>query len=112
MSVFQPLKQTALALFIVVFLSACETVENRRDMLDKQTELKGHIKDGIGVDSLVGFNLDGGVLIDVSVAFDADAVADRTVSELRRVVRHGVKNTFKTPPRAIYVQLFFEAQTP
>ena len=100
-----PVGRIGLAIIFFIGLAACETVEDRRDMLDTQSQLKEMIKDDIGVDSLVGFNLDQGVLIDVSFAFDSDSVADRTVSELRRAVRSAVRQSFETAPRAIYIQI-------
>ena len=71
------------ALFALL-LTACETVDNRREMKDAQVEIKGLIEEAIGVEPLVGFNLSGGALVDVSVGFNAGDVPDRSVSELVR----------------------------
>lgn len=93
------------AIGLAALLMGCDTVEGMRDMKDTQVELKGLIGEEIGVEPLVGFNLDGGVLIDVSVGFSAGDVRDRSVSELMRAVRRAVETSFKTRPQAIYIQL-------
>ena len=92
------------ALFALL-LTACETVDNRREMKDAQVEIKGLIEEAIGVEPLVGFNLSGGALVDVSVGFNAGDVPDRSVSELVRAARAAVRSTFKTKPLAIYIQI-------
>ena len=81
-----------------------------RDMRDTQDQLKGLIKESIGVDSLAGFNIKGGVLIDVSISLNAEDVADRTVSELKRAARSAVKKSFDSKPRAIYIQIATTAE--
>lgn len=100
-----PVKSILSGLALCWLLAACETVDNMRDMKDAQVEIKGLITEAIGVEPLVGFNLDSGSLIDVSVAFNAGEVPDRSVAELVRAARHAVKSTFKTKPLAIYIQI-------
>ena len=94
-----------LGLIIAGALVACETVEDMRDMRDTQEQLKALIKESIGVEPQVGFNISNGTLIDVSIALNADEVADRTIAELKRAARSAVKKTFDSKPRAIYIQL-------
>ena len=97
------MKTILTGLALVLLLSACDAVEGMRDMKDTQIQLKGLIGEEIGVEPLVGFNLDGGVLIDVSVGFSASEVRDRSVSELVRAVRSAVAASFKNKPLAIYI---------
>ncbi len=94
-----------LGLIFAFVIVSCNTVEDLRDMRDTQEQLKGLIKESIGVEPLVGFNISGSILVDVSISLNADDVADRTVSELKRVVRSAVKQTFDRKPRAIYIQI-------
>ena len=54
-----------------IAIAGCDSVEGMRDMKDAQGQLKGIVKEELGVDSLVGFNIDKDVLIDVSFAFNA-----------------------------------------
>ena len=104
------MKTILAGLALAALLVGCDTVEGMRDMKDTQVELKGLISEEIGVEPLVGFNLDGGVLIDVSVGFSANDVQDRSVSELVRVIRSAVDASFETKPLAIYIQLETRAE--
>jgi hypothetical protein len=92
-------------LVLALTLVGCDAVEGMRDMKDSQQTLKGMIREDLGVQSLVGFSLDNGVLVDVSFSFSASEVADLSVSELVRATRSAVDAAFKTKPQAIYIQL-------
>ncbi len=94
-----------LALITALTLTACDTVEDMREILDAEEQMRGMVEEEIGVLPLVAFNTDQGVLVDVSVAFNAGDVADRSVSELVYVARRAVKGSFDQKPRAIYIQL-------
>ena len=97
-------------LVLTFALAGCDTVEELRDMLDTQEQLKGIILEKIGVESLVGFNMNNGVLIDVTITLNANDVADRRVSELERIARSAVKKSFEGKPRAIYIQIATTAE--
>ena len=99
-----------MGLVFAIACVSCDSVEDMRDMLDTQEQVKGLIKESIGVESLVGFNTKGGVLIDVSISMNADDVADRTVSALKRAARAAVKKSFDTKPRVIYIQIVTTAE--
>jgi hypothetical protein len=99
-----------LGLVLAIVLAGCETVEGRRDMLDIEEQLRGLIKEEIGVEPLVGFNINNGVLIDVTITLNANDVADRSVSELVRIARSAVKRSFESKPRAIYIQMATTAE--
>lgn len=99
------MKQLLFVLVLVIGLAGCDTVEDMRDTIDTQEQIKGIIKEEIGVESLVGFNMRNGTLIDVSITLNARDVANRSVSELERIVRSAVKRTFETKPREIYIQI-------
>lgn len=97
-------------LLLAIALAGCDVVEGRRDAVDTQEELKGIIREEIGVDSYVGFNVRNGTLIDVSITLNAQDVADRSVSELERLVQSAVRRSFETSPGTIYIQLATTAQ--
>jgi hypothetical protein len=99
-----------LGLILGIGLVGCDTVEDMRDMIDTQEQLRGIIKEDIGVESLVGFNINNGVLINVTITLNADDVADRSVSELVRIARSAVKRSFESKPRAIYIQMATTAE--
>lgn len=104
------MKRILLGLVLAFVLAGCDTVEDLRDMLDTQEQLRAIIKEELGVESLVGFNLNNGVLIDVSITLNANDVADRSVSELTRIARSAVKKSFESKPRAIYIQIATTAE--
>ena len=104
------MKIILLGLALGIVLVGCDTVEDMRDMLDTQEQLRGIIKEEIGVEPLVGFNMNNGVLIDVSITLNADDVADKSVSELVRIARSAVKRSFESKPRAIYIQMATTAE--
>ena len=89
----------------IIWISACDTVEDMREILDAQEQMRGMVQEEIGVLPLVGFTTDQGVLIDVSVAFSASDVADRSVSELVYAARKAVADSFDQAPQVIYLQL-------
>jgi len=99
-----------LGFVLAIALAGCDTVENMRDMLDTQEQLRAMIKEEIGVESLVGFNINNGVLIDVSITLNANDVADRSVSELARIARFAVKKSFESKPKAIYILIATTAE--
>jgi hypothetical protein len=99
-----------LGLVLAIVLAGCETVEDMREMLDTQEQVRAIIKEEIGVESMVGFNINNGVLIDVSITLNANEVADRSVSELVRIARSAVKRSFESKPRAIYIQMATTAE--
>jgi hypothetical protein len=64
---------------IVIFglaLAGCDTVDGMRDMKDTQVQLKAIIKEEIGVESIVGFSINDGVVIDVTIVVNAKDVAN------------------------------------
>jgi len=96
-------KRILLGFALVIALAGCDTVEGMRDMLDTHEQLRAIVKEELGVESQVGFNMNNGVLIDVSITLNANDVADRSVSELTRIARSAVKKSFESKPRAIYI---------
>lgn len=90
---------------MTIVVASCDTVDGIRDMKDTQDQLSGMIREEIGVDTQVGFNMNNGVLIDVSIGFSANDVNDRSVSELVRAARTAVNASFEDKPRVIYLQI-------
>jgi hypothetical protein len=103
-------KRILLGFVLVIGLVGCETVEDMREMRDTQEQLRGIVKEELGIESRVGFNINNEVLIDVSITLNADDVADRSVSELTRIVRSAVKKSFASKPRAIYILIATTAE--
>lgn len=99
------MKTLIFAVAVAMTLSACDSVEDMREILDTQEQMRGMIEEEIGTLPLVSFNTRQGVLVDVSIGFEASEVADRSVSELVYVARKAVAGSFDQKPQAIYIQL-------
>lgn len=104
------MKTIILALVAAALLASCDTVEDMREILDAQEQMRGMVEEEIGILPLVGFTTDQGVLIEVSVAFNARDVADRSVSELVHAARNAVAGSFDQQPQVIYLQLVAQPQ--
>lgn len=63
------------------------------------------IKEKYGLRSRVGWNLDSGVLTQVTVSFDAEEVRDIMVSELDCAAKDAVAASCKSMPRMLNVQI-------
>lgn len=104
------MKTLILAIATAAWLTACDTVEDMREILDAQEQMRGMVEEEIGIQPLVGFTSDQGVLIDVSIAFNAGDVADRSVSELVYAARRAIAGSFDQEPQVIYLQLVAKPQ--
>ena len=104
------MNKTLLGLVLAIALAGCDTVEGMRDMIDAREQLEGIIKEEIGVESRVGFNINNGVLIDVTISLNAKDAADKCVPELERIAQSAVKRSFESKPRTIYIQIVTTAE--
>ena len=104
------MKKILSGLVFAIVLAGCETVEDMREMIDTQEQLKALIKEEIGIESLVTFNTRNGVLIDVTISLNAKDVAYRSVPDLERMARSVVRKSFDSKPRAIYIQIVTTAE--
>jgi hypothetical protein len=63
------------------------------------------IKEKYGLQSRVGWNINNGVLSQVTVSFDAEEVRDKKVSELDTAAKDAVAASFKCTPRVLNVEI-------
>ncbi len=104
------MRKSLFGLVLTIVLAGCDTVDGMRDKIDTQEQLRGIIQQETGAESLVGFNMRNDTLIDVSITLNARDVANRSISELERIVRSAVKKSFESKPRAIYIQIATTAE--
>ncbi len=74
-------------------------------MFEKQELVQKAIKEKYGLQSQVGWNINNGVLTQVTVAFDAEEVRDKKVSELEGAAKDAVASSFKSTPRVLNIQV-------
>ena len=94
-----------LMLSVSFLLVACSAVSDMTGMLEKQELVQKAIKEKYGLQSQIGWNIHNGVLAQVTVAFAAEEVRDKKVSELEAVAKDAVASSFKSTPRMLNVQV-------
>lgn len=104
------MKTILATLVFAIALAGCNAVEGMRDMKDTEVQLTELIKEEIGVESIVAFTINDGVLIDVSISLSGKEVADRSVSELTRAAQAAVQKSFEDKPRVIYIEIVTAAK--
>ena len=96
---------TTLILSVSFLLVGCNAVSDMKGMFEKQELVQKAIKEKHGLQSQVGWNINNGVLTQVTVAFDAEEVRDKKVSELEAAAKEAVASSFKSTPRMLNVQV-------
>ena len=89
----------------IVLLVGCDAVDDMRGMFEKQELAQVAIKEKYGWDSQLGFNINNGILTQVTVVLDANDVREETVDNLEKIAKEVVSNVFKSKPKAIYIQI-------
>jgi hypothetical protein len=92
-------------LLVSLLLMGCNAVSDMKGMFEKQELVQKTIKEKYGLQSQVGWNINNGVLTQVTVAFVADEVRDKKVSELEAAAKEAVASSFKSTPRVLNVQV-------
>ena len=95
----------ALTLMVSLLLVGCNAVSDMKGMFEKQELVQKAIKEKYGLQSEVGWNIHNGVLTQVTVAFDAEEVRDKKVSELEAAAKEAVASSFKSTPRMLNVEV-------
>jgi len=96
---------TTLIISVSLLLAGCNAVSDMKGMLEKQELVQKAIKEKYGLQSQIGWNIHNGVLTQVTVAFDAEEVRDKKVSELEAAAKDAVTSSFKSTPRMLNVQV-------
>ena len=90
---------------LVLFLGGCDAVDDIKGMFEKQELAQVEIKEKYGWESQLGFNINNGILTQVTVVLNADEVRDETVENLEIIAKEVVSKVFKSEPKAIYIQI-------
>ena len=93
-------------IFLVVALSllgACDAYDDMSSMFEKQKSVQEYIKSKKGYDTQVGFNINNGVLVQVTVYFRSGEVKQVPVGELEKIALVAVAKSFKLTPKTLNV---------
>ena len=95
-------------IFIVITLSllgACDAYDDMSSMFEKQQLVQEYIKNKKGYETQVGFNINNGVLVQVSVYFLSEEVKQVHVGELEKIALMAVAQSFKLIPKTLNVAI-------
>jgi hypothetical protein len=95
----------ALMLTVSLLSLSCNAVSDMKGMFEKQELVQKAIEEKYNLHSQVGWKINNGVLTHVTVAFAADEVRDRKVSDLMGIAREAVASSFKSTPQVLNVQI-------
>ena len=90
---------------MLLFIIGCDAVDDMKGMFEKQKIAQSKIKDKYGWESQLGFNMHNGVLTQVTIVLNAKDVRNESVSKLENIAKDVIASTFKSTPRAIYIQI-------
>jgi hypothetical protein len=98
----------ALMLSVSLLLIGCDAVSDLKGMFEKQGLIQKAMKEKYGLQSQVGWDINNGVLTQVTIAFDAEEVRDKKVSELEAAAKEAVALSFKNAPQVLNVQIAYK----
>jgi hypothetical protein len=90
---------------VFVLLAACDAYDDMTSMFEKQQLVQGYIKDKKGYETQVGFNINNGVLVQVTVYFQSKEVKQASISELEDIALKAVAQSFKLTPKTLNVAI-------
>ena len=99
------MKKLFVGIFILLAVTGCDAVDDMKGMFEKQESAQTIIKEKYGWDSQLGFNMSNGVLTQVTLVLNANDVRNETVSKLEKIAKDVIAMTFKSTPKAIYIQI-------
>ncbi len=99
------MRNLILAPFLFIMLVSCDAIDDMKGMFEKQEIVQSFIKEKYGWQTQVGFNMNNGVLTQVTVVFDANEVRNEKVSKLETITKDVISTSFKSTPRAIFIQI-------
>ncbi len=94
-----------LTVLVLTGLTGCDALQDMQGMFEKQEILQKIIRERHGWRTSVGWNMRNGRLTQVTVTFDAAEVAAEPVHSLVEAAGDAVRQTFKSTPGVIYVQV-------
>ncbi len=90
---------------IFLLLGACDAYDDISSMFEKQKLVQEHIKKTKGYNTQVGFNINNGILVQVTVYFQSVEVKQVSVDELEKIALSSVAQYFKLIPKKLNVAI-------
>ena len=102
------IRNLSLIAVCLVGLVACETAEDMQLMFEQQKSVQAALKESIGVEPQVGWNIHNGRLTNVNVVFTEEDVASMTIADLSSRVSPAVIKGFGQLPEAIAISIMVD----
>ncbi len=97
--------RTTLLIITFMLLGACDAYDDMSSMFEKQNLVQEYIKKTNGYETQVGFNINNGVLSQVTVYFQSKEVKDISVKELEKISLVAVAQSFKLTPQTLNIAI-------
>ena len=104
------MRKTLLSVCLASALIGCDAVNDIGGMFEKQKLAQEYVKKNYGLESQLGFNMNNGVLTDVTLVLNAKDVQERTISELESMVNKVVAEVFSSEPNVILIQVVIDTK--
>jgi len=88
-----------------LLLAGCDAITDMKGMFEKQEAVQNLVMEKYGWESQVGFNMNNGILTQVTLVLNASEVGNEKVSSLEKIARQVIAASFASKPNAIYIQI-------
>ncbi|RLA13743.1 MAG: hypothetical protein DRQ59_04660 [Gammaproteobacteria bacterium] len=99
------MKTYILSVACLLLLAGCDAITDMKGMFEKQEAVHDLVMEKYGWESQVGFNINNGVLTQVTLVLNANDVRDEKVSRLEKIARLVIAESFASKPNVIYIQI-------
>ncbi len=95
-------------LLSVLLLAGCEMAAELSEMQNKMVRINSDLKNELGVEAQVGWNIHNGTLTQITVLLPADQVKDRSIQQLKEITYPIVMRHFDSPPQVFQLAAVFQ----
>jgi len=99
------MKTYILLLACFLLLAGCDAITDMKGMFEKQEAVQNLVREKYGWESQVGFNINNGILTQVTLILNANEVGNEKVSRLEKIARLVIAESFASKPNVIYIQI-------
>ena len=99
------MKTYILSVACLLLLAGCDAITDIKGMFEKQAAVQNLVMEKYGWESQVGFNINNGILTQVTLILNANEVRNEKVSSLEKIAREVIAESFASKPNVIYIQI-------